>query len=296
MKIPSVPQVAALGTCNIDFIMKVPRFSEADDEVDVEKMTVTLGGSATNFAVGLSRMGVDVGIMARIGYDNFGEFVINKFEKEDVRTDRLLKISESTGMAFIAVDNKGERSIYTSMGANAQFKLEKEDVEYIKQSKLLHITGMYKEVVEEASKHAGLLSLNPGTALSSYGVDTLEKVIKRTKIIFLNKKEVTLLTGKDLEAGAKILLDMGVPMVVITCGRRGASLYTPEGKIHSTSTGAEALDTTGAGDAFAAGFIASFVKNEDVNKCLQMGNLLASNCVSELGAINVPKIDKLDIS
>jgi sugar/nucleoside kinase (ribokinase family) len=295
MKDPSMLEVAALGTCNVDFIMKVPRFSEADDEVDVEKMTVSLGGSASNFAVGLSRVGVDVGIIARVGYDNFGEFAAKKFEKESVKTDRLLKIPGSTGMAFIAVDREGERSIYASMGANAQFNLEKEDVEYIKNSKLLHITGMYKEVVEEASKHAHLLSLNPGTALSSYGIEDLEKVIKRAHMIFLNKKEVSLLTGEDFEEGAKTLVDMGVPLVVVTCGRHGANLYTPGGIIHSSPTEVEPLDTTGAGDAFAAGFVASFMKNKEMNKCLQMGNLLASTCVGKLGAINVPKIDNLDL-
>jgi sugar/nucleoside kinase (ribokinase family) len=288
------PDVAALGTCNIDFLMKVPRFSRADDEVDVENMKVSLGGSASNFAVGLSRVGVDVGIMSRIGYDNFGDFAMSKFKREGVKTDRLLKIPESTGMAFIAVDGEGERSIYTSMGANAKFKLEKDDLKYIKGSKLLHVTGMYKEVVEEVTQHANLLSLNPGTVLSSYGLDSLYKIIKRADVIFLNKKEVTLLTGEDFQDGAKILVDIGVPLVVVTCGKRGASLYTARGMIHATPSRIEALDTTGAGDAFAAGFIASFIKNKELKKCLQLGNLLASNCVARLGPINVPKIHDLD--
>ncbi|MCE5213629.1 MAG: carbohydrate kinase family protein [Methanobacterium sp.] len=294
-RINPTPEVAVLGACNIDFIMKVPRFCEADDEVDVDKLKVSLGGSASNFAVGISRMGVDVGIMARIGYDNFGNLAQEKFQKEGVRTERLIKIPESTGMAFISVDKIGERSIYASMGANAKFKVENEDLEYIKGSKLLHVTGMYKEIVEEVAKKANILSINPGTVLSSYGLDTLHKIIKRAHIIFLNKKEVTLLTGEDFKEGAKLLLDMGVPMVVVTCGKHGANLYTSQGVVHSTTSKIEALDTTGAGDAFAAGFIASYIKNLDMKKCLEMGNKLASHCVGKLGAINVPKMDDLDI-
>lgn len=289
-------EVVALGTCNIDFIMKVPRFLRADDEVELEKLKVSLGGSASNFAVGLSRVGVDVGIMARIGDDYFGEFATIKFEKEGVKTERLLKIPEPTGMSFIAVDKEGERSIYTSMGANAKFKFEKEDIEYIKGSKLLHVTGMYKEVVEEAAKHAPLLSLNPGTLLSSYGIDALNKIIRRAHIIFLNKKEVSLLTGQDYQEGAKALVDMGVPNVVVTCGGKGANLYTPQGMIDSTPLETKSLDTTGAGDAFAAGFIAAFIKNKDRKKCLQLGNRLASACVGKLGAINVPRIDDFDFN
>ena len=281
------PQVAALGTCNIDFLMKVPRFSGIDDEVDVEELKISLGGSASNFAIDLSRAGVDVGIMARIGDDDYGEFAARKLEKNGVQTDRLLKIQDSTGMTFISVDHKGERSIYTSMGANAQFKLEKEDVRYIKRTKLLHVTGMYIEVVEEASQHASILSFNPGTVLSSYGIDELKKIIKRAQILFLNKKEVYLLTGKNFHEGATDLVNMGIPMVVVTCGRQGACLYTPEEVLHSSSRKIESLDSTGAGDAFAAGFIAGFIKNKNLNKCLQMGNLLASNCIGKLGAVNI---------
>ncbi len=287
-------EVAALGTCNIDFIMKVPRFSMADDEVDVENMTVSLGGSASNFAVGVSRMNVKVGIIARVGNDQFGDFVTDKFKEEGVQTQRLLKIYQSTGMAFIAVDKKGERSIYTSMGANARFKLDKDDKRYIKSSSILHITGMYKEVVEKASKYAKFVSLNPGTVLSSYGIDSLYKIIKKANIIFLNEKEVYLLTGEDLERGAKILLDIGVPMVVVTCGKRGANLYSSEGVIHSSPPEVKSLDTTGAGDAFAAGFIASFVKNKEISQCLQFGNVMASKCVCNLGAINIPTIEHLN--
>ena len=284
----SSPQITALGTCNIDFLMKVPRFSEADDEVDIEDLHISLGGSATNFAVGLSRAGVDVGIIARIGNDDYGEFAFSKLEKEGVKTDRLIRISKSTGMAFIAVDSYGERSIYTSMGANAYFKLLKEDIDYIKSSKILHITGMYKEVVEEAAKHANFLSFNPGAALSAFGLDDLKKIIKKTNILFLNKKEVLTLTGEDFNEGAQNLVDMGVSLVVVTCGELGACLYTPDEIIHSQTTKTESLDTTGAGDAFAAGFIEGFIKNEEFNECLQMGNRSAYACLSKLGAVSIP--------
>lgn len=290
MNIPKIkisPKVAALGTCNIDFVMKVPRFSEADDEVDVEELKISLGGSASNFAVGLSRSGVDVGIMARIGYDEYGEFATRKLEEEGVKTDRLIKISESTGMAFIAVDDKGERSIYTSMAANALFKLEKKDVDYIRGSKLLHVTGMYKEVVEEAVKHAPLVSLNPGTVLSSYGIDDLKGIIRKADILFLNKKEAALLTGKNFHEGAKELVDRGVPLVVVTCGRQGACLYTPDEIIYSSTSKTETMDTTGAGDAFAAGFISGYIRDEELDKCLEIANQLACNCVGRLGAVNI---------
>jgi alpha-D-ribose-1-phosphate 5-kinase (ATP) len=288
-------EVVGLGTCNIDFITEVPRFVKADDEVDVENLTTSLGGSASNFTVAVSRLDIKTGIIARIGNDYFGKWSYNAFKKEGIDTKRLIRLDELTGMVFIAVDPVGERSMYTFMGANAQFHLEKEDIQYIKGSKVLHVTGMYKEVVEEASRHANFLSLDPGTILSSYGMGDLDKIIHRTNIIFLNRKEAAILTGMDFDGGASMLVDMGVPMVVVTLGRDGASLYTEEGVIHSSARKVKVLDTTGAGDAFAAGFIASYINGRKYEYCMDFANLVASYSVQRVGAMTTPKISGLDL-
>ncbi len=286
MKNPKI-DVLALGTCNADFLMNVSRFSGADEEVDIEKLRISLGGSAANFAVGVSRLGLNSGIMARIGKDHYGSYILSEFKKENIDTERLVCTDEKTGMAFIAVEPEGERSIYTFMGANSKFHLEQEDVNQIKASQILHVTGMYIEVVEEASKHANTLSFNPGGLLSSYGLDALENILKKTEILFLNKREVTLLTGMGHEDGAALLVESGVPKVVVTMGRDGSKVYTQDGEIYyPTTSKIEVLDTTGAGDSFAAGFITALFKKKELKECLKQGNQSASNCVIKIGALN----------
>ncbi|KAF5083952.1 carbohydrate kinase family protein [Methanobacterium aggregans] len=275
--------VAALGTCNMDFIMKVSRFIGAEDEADIQLLLQLPGGSAANFALGTSRMGLKTGIMARVGNDHFGSLITDNFQKEGVDIDRLLSLDEKTGMGFIAVDPNGERSIYTFMGANAQFTLLQDDVDYIRSSRILHITGIYLEVLDEASKHANTLSLNPGTLLSHYGWNALKKVIKKSDVLFLNKKEVELLTGMHESEGAQFLIDEGVPLVVLTRGKDGAVAYTDEGSIKVSTNEVESIDTTGAGDAFAAGFISSLIKKQDIEECLKKGNNVASQCIQRLG-------------
>lgn len=279
--------ILALGTCNIDFLMNVPRFAVADDEVDTEKLNVTLGGSAANFAVKISEMGLNTGIMARIGKDDYGRYISSQFKAKGINTQRLIALDEKTGMAFIAVDHMGERSIYTFMGANSKFELEKQDIDLIKRTEILHVTGMYIETVEEASKHAKILSLNPGSLLSSYGVKSLENIIERTDILFLNKKEVTLMTGMDYIEGAKLLIDMGVPMVVVTLGGQGSKLFTADDEIHQASTRVKATDTTGAGDSFAAGFINGYYRKKEFDDCLNEGNQSAFNCLTKFGPTDV---------
>jgi len=276
--------VLALGTCNIDFLMNVPRFAVADDEVDTEQLNVTLGGSAANFAVKTSQLGLKTGIMARIGKDNFGSFINSRFKEKNINTERLIPIDEKTGMAFIAVDKLGERSIYTYMGANSKFELLKPDIEHIENSEILHLTGMYIEVVKEASKHANILSFNPGALLASFGMKELESILARTDILFLNKKEVELLTGENYPSGARLLVDAGVKMVVVTLGESGSKLFTVDQEIHQASNKIKPLDTTGAGDSFAAGFINGFSRKKELKNCLIEGNNMALKCLTKFGS------------
>jgi ribokinase len=276
--------VLALGTCNIDFLMNVPRFAVADDEVDTEKLNVTLGGSAANFALKTSELGLKTGIMARIGKDNFGNYISSSFKENNVNTERLIPIDEKTGMAFIAVDHLGERSIYTYMGANSKFELLKPDIDLIKNSEVLHLTGMYIELVEEASNHANMLSFNPGALLSSFGMKAMADILARTDILFLNEKEVSLLTGENCSTGAKLLVDAGVKMVVVTLGKTGSKLFTMDQEMHQSSNIVKPIDTTGAGDSFAAGFIHGFLRNKDLSNCLQDGNSSALDCLTRFGS------------
>ncbi len=288
MKNPQL-DVLGLGTCNADFLMNVPRFSTADDEVDIKKLRISLGGSAANFVVGVSNQGLKAGIMARIGNDHYGSYITNEFQMRGINTERLVEIDEKTGMAFVAVEPEGERSIYTFMGANSRFKLENDDVNHIKHSKILHVTGMYIEVVEEASKHANILSFNPGNLLSSYGMEVLGNILKKTHILFLNKKEVSLLTGMGVEEGANLLVETGVPYVVVTMGKNGSRVYTESAVIKSLSQQFKAQDTTGAGDSFAAGFISALFNKRELKECLEHGNQSASMCVKKWGAIDSPE-------
>jgi ribokinase len=287
-------EVVGLGGCNLDFIQKVPRFIMPDDEVEIKELTLSIGGSASNFTVGISRLNVKTGIIGRIGDDYFGRLAVGEFKKEGVDTKRLVMEDEKTGMSFIAVDPEGERSMYTFIGANEKFSLKKEDINYIKASQLLHITQMYKNVVNKASKHANFLSFNPGAILSSFGYSKLEKIIRRTDILFLNKKEMSILTGTTGNEGASILLDIGAKMVIMTCGEQGANLYTETGIIHSPARKTKVEDTTGAGDAFAAGFIAAYIKGNELKKCLDFANLVASCCVKKVGALNAPYLSDLN--
>jgi len=283
--------LSCLGTCNIDFVSRVPFFAQAEEEVNIEKMHICLGGSAFNFTSRVSSLGIKTAIMARVGEDCFGELFTTELNQLNVDTSQLLSVDAKTGLTFINIDDEAEKSLYSFTGANADFKLEKEDIKLIKNSNLLHITGMYLEVVEEASKHTEKLSFNPGPVTSSFGMEKLKNTLKRTQILFLNQKEVTLLTGMGWEEGSSFLVDLGIPMVVVTSGREGARLFTQKEVIFSPAKKVHTMDTTGAGDNFAAGFITSYIKGEEPEDCLKFANHIASLCVQKMGGSASGKID-----
>jgi ribokinase len=275
--------VAVLGTCNLDFISRVSRFAGADEEVNMDQLHQSVGGSAANSALTLSQMGITPGIITRVGDDYGGNLIRRSLKDAGIDTERVISLDKPTGMTFIAVDDQGERSIYVHMGANAHFKLQEEDRVYIEDAKVLHLTGMYWEVVEEASQHAEMLSFNPGMLLSSLGFPKLENTIMRTDMLFLNQKEASLLTGMEASAGAGYLVELGVPQVILTRGCAGAALYTPDEIITSPAAETRVTDTTGAGDTFAAAFLASHLQGKDGSDCLKEANLVASRQVEKWG-------------
>ncbi|WJI10082.1 carbohydrate kinase family protein [Methanobacterium sp. CWC-01] len=275
--------VAVLGTCNLDFISRVSRFAGADEEVNMDHLHQSVGGSAANAALTLSEMGIKTGIMTRVGEDYGGNLIRQALDDAGIGTERIISLDKPTGMTFIAVDDQGERSIYVHMGANAHFQLIDEDRAYIEDAKVLHLTGMYLEVVEEASQHAKILSFNPGMLLSSFGLPELKNTLMRADILFLNQKEAGILTGLEPSAGAEYLVEMGVPRVILTKGREGATLYTPDEIIVSPAVESKVTDTTGAGDTFAAAFLASHLQGKDGRDCLNEANLVASRQVRKWG-------------
>lgn len=277
--------VVSVGTCNMDFILKVPQFVEPDGEMYIEEVKKTPGGSALNFAIKTALNGLNTGIISKIGNDYYGEIISDKLRQKGVDISRITKIEMPTGMSFISVDDHGKRSMYSFMGANEKLNLSKEDFEYINLAKILHISGTYWEIAHAAAKHANTLSFAPGALLSSFGIDKLEPVLSNTEILFLNEKEVEILTGLGFNQGINYLIEYGIPLLVVTLGERGSILFKENKKIKCPAINIPVVDTTGAGDAFAAGFISKWSNQEPLKYCLEFASKCASLCIGNLGGI-----------
>lgn len=266
----------------MDFIFRVPRFVEPDSEMNIEDLRVIPGGSVFNFAVWISQLGFKVGVVSSVGRDVYGDMITSLLESRGVDTSCISKQDETTGMAFISVDGAGRRSIYSYMGANASLGIGETESEYIMAADAVHLSGCYIEV---ASAVSGIrdVSFSPGTLLASYGIEGLSGVLERTSIIFLNDDELEMLTGSR-RSGIERLLEAGVGNVVVTHGPRGASFFSEDHSETMEIDAEDALDTTGAGDAFAAGFMSMWLRGSEPAECLRNGHRVARRVISRMGA------------
>lgn len=281
--------VIGLGALNYDKLYVVTKIAKAGEEVGIKKVRESPGGSAANTIFGLARVGVKTGFIGAVGNDKEGEIILRDFANEDVDINRIKVLNGNSGIAIGLVDDEGERSLYIYSGVNDEFDVSNIDMEYMGGAKFLHMSSfvdrrqleMQISLIERIKTR---VSFNPGMSCSKFSLDTLKPIIEKSEVIFVNYEEMGSLTNSDYEGGSKLLLELGAKTVATTLGRRGC--YVTNGKsahlISSCKT--NVVDTTGAGDAFATGFLYGLLGGEDIYNCGRIGVFFAARCISEYGA------------
>jgi len=295
--------IICFGALNMDKLYRVNRIAREEEESFITDFKESPGGSAANTAVGLARLGLRTGYIGKVSNDREGKLLLESFEKEGVDTGGII-ISREGGSGFVIgfVDEEGERALYVDPGVNDTIEFEEINLEYAGSAEFLHLTSFVGEKPFKAQKRLVealsdiKVSLDPGELYARKGLEALKPIIKRTHITFLNENEMKLLTGKSYREGSKALLNMGLNVVAVKLGKMGC--YVTDGKetrlIEPYKV--RVMDTTGAGDAFCAGFLYGLIKNKDLYECGKLGNFVASRCIMEMGAREgLPKLSDLRI-
>jgi ribokinase len=293
-------KVVGVGALNIDHIYKVASILD-DGEAVVESDESFPGGSAANTIYGLGRLGASAGFSGIIGDDAEGRILLDDFKKAGVDTSRIkIKPKARTGSVLALSDGRGKRSLYVLPGANNSLTIKDIDLSYINGAEMLHLSSfaddrqfkLSLELVAELDDSVKL-SFAPGALYAVKGLEELAPILRRTYILFINQDEIKQLTGEDIIRGAAKCLEAGCRGVAVTLGggakikNTTASAYIRDGKSEYTikpqGTGA-GTDTTGAGDAFAAGFLYGLVNNKDLGECGRLGDIVARFCIKKTGA------------
>ncbi|MCL0053068.1 carbohydrate kinase family protein [Dehalococcoidales bacterium] len=299
-------EVIGLGALNIDYLYKVERILD-DGEAVVEESALSPGGSAANTIYGLAKLGVNTGFTGVVGDDAEGKMLLQDFEKVGVDISQIkVKHKAKTGSVLCLSDRFGQRSLYVVPGANNLLTMDDLDLTYINQAKVLHLSSFaddrqFKVILELIDKLdlSIKVSFAPGALYAIKGLKELSPILDRTYILFINQNEIRQLTGEDVIAGSESCLKQGCQIVVVTLGKGSAVAYIKDAENEyliepsCRDIGAR-VDTTGAGDAFATGFLYGLVKGKGVKECGRLGDIVAQLSITKMGAREgLPTFDQL---
>lgn len=289
----SALDVIGFGALNVDRLFKVNRIAAAEEESFVTDRVEACGGSAANTVVSLARLERKVGFVGKIGRDSEGRMLTQDFDKEGVDTKGIIiaKYGRS-GKVMGFVDEDGQRALYIDPGVNNAISFKEIDTKYASNARFLHLTSFVgdksfqaqKKLMEKLPKKVKV-SFDPGALYARAGMVKLKPIIDKTYLIMPNAAELALLTGKtNYKMGAKLLLDKGVRVAAVKLGSKGC--YVTDGKESQVVEPfrVKVVDTTGAGDAFDAGFILGLLLQKSLYEAGKIGNFVASKCIVTMGA------------
>jgi ribokinase len=285
--------VVGFGGLNVDKLFKVNKIAAAEEESFVVDFQESCGGSAANTVVGLARLGCKAGFIGKVADDSEGNMLLDDFRREGVDTRGIIVAGRGrSGKVMGFVDYRGDRALYVEPGVNDTVGSEEINMEYVHQTKFLHLTSFVGEksfqtqlkVVENLSK-AVKISIDPGAFYARKGLTLLGPLVKRAFVFMPNAGELELLTGKsDYKSGVEFLFKKGVQIVAVKLGSKGCYVGNRKESHSVPPLDVKVTDTTGAGDAFGAGFLYGMIRRRSLRECGLIGNFVASRCITKMGA------------
>lgn len=296
--------IVGFGALNVDKLYNVNKITCEDEESYITDFNRSCGGSAANTVIGLSRLGMKTGFIGKVSKDHDGKLLLENLQKEDVDTEGIIISDGRSGSVLGFVDNNGQRALYVDPGVNDLIMPDEVKLDYLENSKVLHLASFVGEsfkaqesIINEISEDI-IVSLDPGRIYAERGINYLKNILNRTDIILTNEEELKYLTGnkyKTFREGAKVLLEYNINTVVIKRGDKGAYITNGDESYFIEPFAVKCIDTTGAGDAFNAGFLYGILNNKNIEESGKLGGFTASCCIRESGAIKgLPKLSELD--
>ena len=255
-----------------------------------------IGGAELNVAIGCARLGLKSGWISRLGQDDFGKHILKTVRGEGIDTSQIeLVEGYQTSVYFREVMANGDsRSFYyREKSPTSTMTAESLDENYFRNSKVLHITGVFpsindnnKEIllkaVELAKKNNLLIFFDPNIRLKmwtkSQAREFINKFLSEVDILLVGDEEISILIDEeDTNEAIKKFHDMGIDKVVVKRGAKGAIGSDGSNIYDVAAIKPKALiDTVGAGDGFAAGFLSAYLKGDSFEESIEFANAVGS--------------------
>ncbi len=315
-------RAAGLGALNMDYLYRVDSIlgngetaagTPTTKEDEQNFIGSFPGGSAANTIYGLAKLGVKTGFLGAVGDDADGKRMLEDFREVGVDTCQIgAKPGAQTGLAKCFIDKLSHRFIQVTPGANNLLTTDDINMDYVNQTEIIHISSfaddrqfsLLLELIEKMDSSVKI-SFSPGELYATKGMEKLAPILARTHVLFANEKEVGQLTGKDFKTGAEVCINQGCHIVAVTLGK-GVKLNNTAAASYIRDTDKEYViepadnleaanpETTGAGDAFATGFLYGLLNGRALDEYGRLGDIIARLSIARAGARQgLPNLDEL---
>jgi len=287
------PKILVIGELNVDIVATGLRSApEMGAEILAEDCELTLGSASAIFAAGLAKLGHNVTFVSQVGRDYFGDFCLRTLQQLGVATRHVVRnANEKTGVT-IALSGKRDRALVTHTGAVATLSAASIDPALMKRHDHLHLTSYYLQKALQPSfsdlfrraKEMGLTtSFDPNSDPSNKWNRSIDGVLRYTDVLFVNDREAAKLTRSKTPKAALTALRTKVRCAVIKRGSRGAIAINDGATAAHAGFKVTAVDTTGAGDSFDAGFLSAYLRKAPLTECLRIGNACGALSATRVG-------------
>jgi len=285
-----VVEVLSAGHVNWDVTLRVDRLPVPDGEASIRSQRGAGGGSAGNVAAALSSLGVSSGVVGSVGDDEYGMLARRELEREGVDCAGLRAVEGDTSTKYLLVDDDGEVAVLGNDGVNEAVAPEDVDPDRVESANHLHLTsqrpGTAARLASIAEDADLTISVDPGRRLPERDFSA---AIDSADVIFLNDREAEAALEAEYPAS-----DFADRILVIKRGEEGAEVHTPEGTLRHPGFDVPVTDTTGAGDAFAAGFVAVLREGSDYERALEFANACGALAARTEGAKTAPSRNEIE--
>ena len=273
-----------IGDCNPDLLVAggdvVPEFGQREKLVETGRLLV--GGSASIFACGAARLGLAVALVATVGDDAFGLFMLDAVAERGVDTSGCTVVAGADTGLTVALVRDGDRAMLTAPGAIPLLTAEMVPRGLVASARHVHVASYHlldglrpglPGLVAAAHASGATVSVNPQGEVGDGGAAELRALVPAIDLLLLNAREHESLGTVD------------GPLVVVKHGAGGAAAHTAGGVVRAAGRSVEVVDTTGAGDSFDAGFLAAWLAGEPLERALALGNACGALSTRALGGI-----------
>lgn len=273
-----------IGDCNPDLLVAgadvVPEFGQREKLVETGRLLV--GGSASIFACGAARLGLTVALVATVGDDAFGSFMLDSLDERGVDTSACTVVAGSDTGLTVALVRDGDRAMLTAPGAIPLLEAEMVPPALVASARHMHVASYHlldglrpglPALVAAAHASGATVSVNPQGEVGDGSGAELRALVPAIDLLLLNEREHDSLGTVD------------GPLLVVKHGADGAAAHTANGVVRAAGRPVDVADTTGAGDSFDAGFLAAWLAGEPLERALALGNACGALSTRALGGI-----------